>query len=107
MRGVRVAALAAVAAGLAIWPTGDAAVCLALFLAIDAALIVSLLRRRPTPSATSVVPLAYVAHLPLFRRTVPELRSRRPAAIIEAQIAWRQAAGFRRRQGVVRRQSQP
>ena len=104
MPGLRVAYLLAAVVLLLILPIGDSSVCLALFVAVDLGAAALLLNRpaapRPPPK---VVAIGDDTVLPLFRRTVPALRSRRPAAIIEAQVAWRQAAEFRRRHGVAGR----
>jgi hypothetical protein len=103
---LRVAYLAAAALPMVFLPIGDSAVILALFVALDlaaAALLFDHSAEREKPRA--VFALGDDTSLPLLRRTVPELRSRRPAAIIEAQVAWRQAADFRRRHGVVARRS--
>jgi hypothetical protein len=101
VRGFRVASMAAVALSLAILPVGDAALSLVLLLALDGAALALLARRaRPAPrGAAAVATLGGAANVTLFRRTAPELRSRRPVAIIEAQIAWRQAAERRRQRG--------
>jgi len=101
--GLRVAYLLAAVLLLTILPVSQSSVLLALFVAVDLA-AAALLLSRPAPQPPGVVAFADRSNLPLFRRTVPELRSRRPAAIIEAQIAWRQAAEFRRRRRVVNRQ---
>jgi hypothetical protein len=96
---LRVACVVAGTLPLIFLPVGDAAMYLALFVALDAA-AVALVLSRLVPRRMSprpVVALGEVASLALFRRTVPELRGRRPAAIIDAQVAWRQAAEYRRR----------
>ena len=94
--GLRVAYLLAAVLLLTMLPVSQSSVLLALFVAVDLA-AAALLLNRSEPQQSGVVAIADRANLPLFRRTVPELRSRRPAAIIEAQVAWRQAAEFRRR----------
>jgi hypothetical protein len=104
--GLRVAYLVATVLLLVAMPFGDPTVLLALFVAVDLATAALLLARLVDAAAAapqSVVSLGDYITLPLFRRTVPGLRSRRPAIIIESQVAWRQAADFRRRHGVVRR----
>jgi hypothetical protein len=106
LKKLRVAFLAAAVLLLMLMPVGDAAVLLLLFVAADlaaAALFLSSVAATPRPAM--VVSIGDEQALPLLRRTVPELRSRRPAGIIEAQVAWRQAAAFRRRHGVVARRS--
>lgn len=106
MPGLRVAYLIAAVLLLVAMPFGDPTVLLALFVAVDLAAAALLMARVADAAAAApqqVVSLGEYATLPLFRRTVPGLRSRRPAVIIESQVAWRQAAAFRRRHGVVRR----
>jgi hypothetical protein len=101
---LRVVCVVAETVSLVFLPVGDAAVCLALLVAVDAA-VAALVLRRLTPQIRprQVVALREVASLALFRRTVPALRARRPVAIIDAQVAWRQAAEFRRRRRVAAR----
>lgn len=89
-----------VAAGvlLTALPVGDATLLLGLSLAVDAAAITLLLRQ----VMVKVVPRVALFRgdagtLTLVRRTAPGLRMRRPAAVIEAQIRWRQAGEARRR----------
>ena len=104
MLGLRVAYLLAAVLLLTILPVNQNSVILALFVAVDlAAAALFLSRVRPRPLA--IVAIGDSASVPLFRRTVPELRSRRPAVIIEAQVQWRQAAEFRRRRALLRRQA--
>jgi hypothetical protein len=106
LKKLRAAYLAAAVLLLVLMPVGDSAVLLLLFVAVDlaaAALFLSSVAETSKPA--TVVSIGDEAALPLLRRTVPELRSRRPAAIIEAQVAWRQAAAFRRRHGVAARRS--
>ena len=106
MPSLRVSCIVAETLSLVVLPVGDAAMWLALFVALDAAAAALVLRRLAPPArARPVVALGEVASLALFRRTVPELRARRPAAIIDAQVAWRQAAEFRRRHGLVARRA--
>jgi hypothetical protein len=108
--GLRAAYLLAAVLMLTILPVSESSVLLALFVAVDlaaAALFLDELPARPRTVALfldelsarprTVVAIGNEANLPLMRRTVPQLRSRRPAAIIEAQVSWRQAAEFRRR----------
>jgi hypothetical protein len=102
--GLRVAYLLAAVLLLLILPLGDTSVGLALFVALDLATAALLLNRLAAERQPKVVAIADGAAEPLFRRTVPALRSRRPAAIIEAQVAWRQAAA-RHRQHVAGRRS--
>jgi hypothetical protein len=77
-------------------PISESSVLLALFVAVDlaaAALFLSKLEPKPH----SIVAIGDNPSLPLLRRTLPQLRGRRPTSIIEAQVSWRQAAEFRRR----------
>jgi len=83
-------------------PVSESSVLLALFVAVDLA-AAALFSVEMTPEAIRVVAIGDTTNLPLLRRTVPELRSRRPAAIIEAQVQWRQAAEFRRRRSPLHR----
>jgi hypothetical protein len=105
LRDLRVAYLLGAAVLLLILPLGDTSVFLVLFVAVDLAAAALLLSRVAAARPPKVVAISGGTAVPLFRRTVPELRSRRPAAIIEAQVGWRQAADYRRRHGVSRRRS--
>jgi hypothetical protein len=83
---------------LLILPLGQASVVLVLFVAT--ALGAAALMLRPEPARTRPVAMigGDMASLVLLRRTVPELRMRRPAEAIDEQIRWRQAAeNYRRR----------
>lgn len=104
MLGLRVAYLLAAVLLLTILPVNQNSVILALFVAVDLA-AAALFLRRATPGPPEVVAIGGSVSTPLFRRTVPELRSRRPAVIIEAQVQWRQAAEFRRRRALLQRQA--
>lgn len=103
MAGLRVAYLLAAVLLLTILPVSQSSVLLALFVAVDLAAAALFLSH--AAAAHGVFAIGDEANLPLFRRTVPELRSRRPAVVIEAQVAWRQAAEFRRRRQVVMQRS--
>lgn len=96
MPGLRAAYLAAAVLMLTTLPVNESSVLLALFVAVDLAAAALFLDQLPARPRT-VVAIGDNANLPLMRRTVPQLRSRRPVAIIEAQVSWRQAAEFRRR----------
>jgi len=102
VRCVRIVLLVAVVIPLLVLPIGTASFLLALFLALDCA--AALLVLRPAEAADeSVVALdGDTANLALLRRTVPALRMRRPAATVEAQVLWRHAAErhSRRRSGL-------
>jgi hypothetical protein len=99
--GLRVAYLLAAVLLLTILPVSQSSVMLALFVAVDLAAAALFLSRSPPPPR-GVFAIGDDINLPLLRRTVPELRSRRPPAIIEAQAAWREAGEFRRRrQGAI------
>lgn len=84
-------------------PVSQSSVMLALFVAVDLAAAALFLSRPAATPSLAVHTIGDQASLPLMRRTIPELRSRRPAAIIELQVQWRQAAEFRRRRSQVRR----
>jgi hypothetical protein len=84
---------------LLIMPIGHPSVLLVLFVAADLGAAALSLR----PKAAEPTPVVSIAgdtiRLALLRRTVPELRMRRPLATVEAQIQWRQASqNYRRRQ---------
>ncbi len=102
MRGLRVAYLLAAVLLLTALPVSESSVLLALFVAIDLA-AAALFLAEVTPEPIRVVAIGGNTSVPLLRRTVPELRSRRPAAIIEVQVQWRQAAEFRRRRSLLQR----
>lgn len=93
---LRVAYLLAAVLLLTILPVSQISVMLALFVAVDLA-AAALFLSSATPQAPEIVVIGGDANLPLLRRTVPELRSRRPATVIEAQVAWRQASELRQR----------
>jgi hypothetical protein len=101
--GLRAAYLVAAVLLLLILPIGDSTVLLALFVAVDLAAAALLLQRPAAAKPPVVASIGDSSNVHLLRRTVPQLRSRRPTSIIEAQVAWRQAAEFRRRHGVVAR----
>ena len=100
--GLRVAYLLAAVLLLTTLPVSQSSVMLALFVAVDLA-AAALFLSRVTPRSPGIFPIGDDVSLPLLRRTVPELRSRRPAAIIEMQVQWRQAAEFRRRRSLPQR----
>jgi hypothetical protein len=104
LRGLRVAYLLGAVLLLLILTLGDTSVCLALFVAVDLAAAALLLDHVGAERRTSVVALGNDTAVQLFRRTVPALRSRRPASVIEAQVVWRQAAA-RHHQRVAGRRS--
>lgn len=78
-------------------PIGEASVVLVLYVAAVLGAAVMMLR----PDTAAPRPVAAIggdmATMALLRRTRPELRMRRPAVTIEAQIRWRQEAERRRR----------
>lgn len=99
---LRLAYLAAAVASFAAMPVGDATVLFALTLSLDLAAAAWVLRlhlrsREHTP-APVMLKAAHGAEvsLGLLRRTVPALRMRRPAAVVDAQVRWRSAAETRR-----------
>ena len=100
--GLRLAYLIAAVVLLLMLPAGEDSVLLVLFVAIDLG-AAALLLRPDAARPGRVVALrgngarfADDASLVLMRRTVPALRSRRPAVAIEAQVRWRAAADARR-----------
>jgi hypothetical protein len=94
--GLRVAYLLAAVLLLTILPISQSSVLLALFVAVDLA-AAALFLSRVAPQSLGIVAIGDAVSLPLLRRTIPELRSRRPIVVIEAQVQWRQAAEFRQR----------
>ena len=102
---LRVPCLLAPVLLLTILPVSQTSVILALVVAVDLAAAAHFLNR-PAPRSSAIVTIGDNASLPLLRRTVPELRGRRPLAIIEAQVQWRQAAEFRRRRVPTQRPAQ-
>ena len=94
--GLRVAYLAAAVLLLLALPVTDSSELLALFVAVDLA-AAALFLSKLEPKKPSIVAIGDNPNLPLLRRTLPQLRGRRPVAVIEAQVSWRQAAEFRRR----------
>ncbi|HZK89077.1 MAG TPA: hypothetical protein VFC56_02925 [Stellaceae bacterium] len=101
LSGLRVAFLIAAIVLLLVLPFGEASVLIALFVAVDLA-AAALLPRPAAPQPANIVPSGKDARtLALLRRTVPELRMRRPAATVEAQVRWRAAAEARRQFRVI------
>jgi hypothetical protein len=85
----------------AIVPIGEFLIWLWLVVAAEIAVVI-LLQRECFGSRTPVIVAMQDEHmLPLLRRIVPNLRSRRPSAVIEAQQRWREAAEARRRRARV------
>ena len=81
---------------LVMMPWGEAGVMLALFVAVDLG-AAALMLRPEQPHGFRVVHLrSDAANMELMRRVVPELRMRRPALAIDAQIRWRQMAEVHR-----------
>ena len=101
MPWLRVACLLIAVLVLTTLPVSQSSVMLALFVAVDLAAAALFLSRPATTTSPGIFTIGDKANLPLLRRTIPELRSRRPAAIIEVQVQWRQAAVFRRRRNFV------
>jgi hypothetical protein len=93
---LRLAYLVAAVLLMLILPIGQASVMLGLFAAADLAAAALMLDRSVPQPATVVMVGADDESLGLLRRTVPALRMRRPAAAVEAQARWRQAAEARR-----------
>ena len=96
MPGLRAAYLAAAVLLLLALPITDSSELLALFVAVDLA-AAALFLSKLEPKKSSVHAIGDNPNLPLLRRTLPQLRGRRPVEVIEAQVSWRQAAEFRRR----------
>ena len=95
---LRLAYLIAAVMLLLAMPWGQASVILILFVAADLGAAALMLRPEPVVTAPSIVSIGGdPATVSLLRRTVPELRMRRPAVAIDAQIKWRQAAAAARR----------
>lgn len=82
---------------LLIMPLGHASVMLSLFVAADLGAAALMLRSKAAQSSGPAAIAADVASLTLYRRTLPELRMRRPAVTIDAQIRWREQAEQHRR----------
>jgi hypothetical protein len=99
--GLRLAYLvAAVLLSLVLSP-GQAGALLALFVAVDLA-VVGLKMRTAAVQPERIVGIANdPATRSLLRRVVPELRMRRPLATIEAQVRWRVAADAKRQIRVI------
>ena len=95
--GLRTAYLAAAVLLLLALPVTDSSEVLALFVAVDLAAAALFLSKLEPKKRVSIVAIGDNPNLPLLRRTLPQLRGRRPVAVIEAQVSWRQAAEFRRR----------
>jgi hypothetical protein len=94
---LRLAFLTAALLLLLMMPWGEAGVMLAMFVAVDLG-AAALMLRPEQPHGFRVVQLRGDApNLELMRRIVPELRMRRPALAIDAQIQWRQMAETHRR----------
>ena len=114
LSGLRLAYLLGAVLLLVGLPVGEATVLFALVLTLDVAVAVLALRDRPRrqarprpvaaePAAEPVI-AAWVgrigvghATVQLMRRTVPQLRMRRPANVIAVQARWRTAADIRER----------
>ena len=88
------------AATVMIAPIGEATIALLLAVALNLA-IVAVIGRDLRQWRLAVARRAEEAALLLRRRTVPQLRSRRPFGVVEEQVRWRHAAeGHRsRREG--------
>jgi hypothetical protein len=94
---LRLAFLTAPLLLLLMMPWGEAGVMLALFVAVDLG-AAALMLRPEQPRGFRVVQLrGDTANMELTRRIAPELRMRRPALAIDAQIHWRQMAEAHRR----------
>jgi hypothetical protein len=95
--GLRAAYLAAVVSLLTVMPHGQASVALLLFMAGALGAAALMLRSETAQSVPVVTTISSdMKSLALLRRTVPELRMRRPAETIEAQVRWREAVRVHR-----------
>jgi hypothetical protein len=81
---------------LLILPIGQASVMLVLFVASVLAAAALMLRPETAPLSVAAIG-GDAATTALLRRALPELRMRRPAVTIEAQLRWRQEAERHRR----------
>jgi hypothetical protein len=82
---------------LLLMPIDHAGILLVLFVAADLGAAALMLRSdTPKPPAPTAI-AGDAASQTLYRRTRPELRMRRPAVTIEAQIRWRQQSERHRR----------
>jgi hypothetical protein len=98
---LRLAFLIAAVLLLLIMPLGEVDLTLVLFVAADLGAAALMLRPKPSATAPVVALGGDTASLGPLRRTIPELRMRRPALAIDAQIEWRQAAeALRRRRDI-------
>jgi hypothetical protein len=99
--GLRLAGTVAALLPVLMSPVGDATVLMMLFVALDIGVVALVLRHvRPARielPANTVFPPGVEESLLLLRRTLPELRMRRPGAVIEEQVRWRQVAEAHRR----------
>jgi hypothetical protein len=99
--GLRLAGTVAASLPVLMLPVGDATVLMMLFVALDIGVVAVVLLRVRSPRvelpANTVFPPGVDETLLLLRRTLPELRMRRPGAVIEEQVRWRQVAEARRR----------
>jgi len=95
-------ALFAAVALLVALPVGEATVLLALMLTLDVGAAAWALRPPPLAPKRVVVPIRLATDdseevaRHLLRRTVPELRMRRPGGVVAAQVHWRKAGETRR-----------
>ncbi|HVH81673.1 MAG TPA: hypothetical protein VM782_19890 [Stellaceae bacterium] len=96
-RALRLAYLIAAVLLLMLTPWSEGGVALVLFVAADLGAAALMLRPELAEAAPVVVIAGDLDSLALLRRTVPELRMRRPAVAIDVQVRWRQAAEARRR----------
>ena len=96
-RGLRLGYLVAAVVLLLILPAGQASVTLVLFVAADLGAAALMLAPPPARRAPVETIGGDVASLGLLRRTVPQLRMRRPPTTIEEQVRWREAAQTHRR----------
>jgi hypothetical protein len=98
---LRLAGIVAAALFLLTLPLSDATMLMGLTLALDIGASAVVLRwimaRRVKAPVDTVFPVGVDESLLLLRRTIPDLRMRRPGGVIQEQVRWRQAAEAHRR----------
>jgi hypothetical protein len=87
---------------LVVAPIGNTTVLLLLSLTLELAIALMLVRERSQQrgSAPMSPPVENHAPVHLIRRTVPQLRARRPFGIVQEQVRWRVRAEAHRRRGL-------
>jgi hypothetical protein len=82
---------------LVVAPIGNATILLVVATTLNMRLAAIVVREVLGRKAAAAAALDDQRQLQLRRRTIPQLRARRPFGVIEAQVRWRQAAEARRR----------